>query len=562
MNITPCQVPPRTRLSHLPPIGIGSAEVESLTSYIARLAAAHCISPRELLHREILAPAGKASDYFQYSGSFTAYTINGAGELAELSVGRLRQSTLQHSLCYTTFLVWRDVFKYKQVLRSTRAWCSSCYSEQRAENRYVYDPLIWSVKAISMCIRHQEPLRWLCPHCGRKLPLLDARYRPGFCSKCSKWLGRQKLSTAKYSARHNLSPSQLATQLIASDVVGDLLSSMPMLSTQPSWQGFLSNLEGTVEKTVSYNISVFHEMDTQSSRMLNVLAGRTRPRIEELSQLCTVFNVSPIELLCGRGAPVLRKNFVLPANQDNVIKNPRKSLNEVEGTLRAALQQNVPTSFEEVARRQGHDPVRLRSRFPDLCDQVIAKHRDFVKCIHLSSAVIITRLRAALKEQPPPPLQSVLDSFHPRSTDYYYYSRHFDACVAIAKRHDDYHSRLTEKETFQETLNQALQENPAPSVSSLANSLGHSSEFLRRQYPVLAKAIDFRHRQYVSNQQRINNRNLRRIIYEAITAISALGKYASEARIKEHLQRQQIGSWCDNLFSQIVREVKSEVHIE
>lgn len=172
MNITPCQVPPRTRLSHLPPIGVGSAEVECLTSYIARLAAAHCISPRELLHRAILAPAGKASVYFKYSGSFTACTINGAGELAELSVGRLRQLTLQHGLCYTTFLVWRDVFKYKQVLRSTRAWCSSCYSEQLAEKRYVYDPLIWSVKAILMCIRHQELLRWLCPHCGRKLPLL------------------------------------------------------------------------------------------------------------------------------------------------------------------------------------------------------------------------------------------------------------------------------------------------------------------------------------------------------------------------------------------------------
>src|SRR5947209_65670 len=43
----------RSQLYQLEPIGIGSAGVESLTGYIARLADAHCVSVRSLLLDEV-----------------------------------------------------------------------------------------------------------------------------------------------------------------------------------------------------------------------------------------------------------------------------------------------------------------------------------------------------------------------------------------------------------------------------------------------------------------------------------------------------------------------------
>jgi TniQ len=45
--------PAHSRLYHLEPIGIGTPSVESLTSYIARLAAAHSVHPRNLLLCEL-----------------------------------------------------------------------------------------------------------------------------------------------------------------------------------------------------------------------------------------------------------------------------------------------------------------------------------------------------------------------------------------------------------------------------------------------------------------------------------------------------------------------------
>ena len=46
---SPRSIPPRSYLYRVAPMGVGSANVESLTSYLARLAAAHDISPAVLL---------------------------------------------------------------------------------------------------------------------------------------------------------------------------------------------------------------------------------------------------------------------------------------------------------------------------------------------------------------------------------------------------------------------------------------------------------------------------------------------------------------------------------
>ena len=46
-------IAPRSRLFHLEPIGVGTPYVESLTSYVARLAIAHSVPPGTLLAIEI-----------------------------------------------------------------------------------------------------------------------------------------------------------------------------------------------------------------------------------------------------------------------------------------------------------------------------------------------------------------------------------------------------------------------------------------------------------------------------------------------------------------------------
>lgn len=50
--------PPRSRLYRLEPIGIGTPEVESLSSYLNRLAQAHCVTVTTLIRHELLPRLG------------------------------------------------------------------------------------------------------------------------------------------------------------------------------------------------------------------------------------------------------------------------------------------------------------------------------------------------------------------------------------------------------------------------------------------------------------------------------------------------------------------------
>ena len=60
-DLIPPALPPRSRLFHLEPVGLGTPWVESLTGYIARLAEAHGIETNKLVTREILPLLGRAN---------------------------------------------------------------------------------------------------------------------------------------------------------------------------------------------------------------------------------------------------------------------------------------------------------------------------------------------------------------------------------------------------------------------------------------------------------------------------------------------------------------------
>src|SRR5574341_819764 len=85
--------PPRSRLYSLEPIGIGTAIVESLTGYTARLAEAHSVSVGDLVGRvlsdfsnpnaPIITAAAKASRVGGHGFRACSYGVNGVTDRAE-----------------------------------------------------------------------------------------------------------------------------------------------------------------------------------------------------------------------------------------------------------------------------------------------------------------------------------------------------------------------------------------------------------------------------------------------------------------------------------------------
>jgi hypothetical protein len=127
--------PPRqaqcSHLYSLPPIGVGTAAVESFTGYITRLAAAHAVETGVLVNNELLprVPCTKGSSIGSVPSKMptaffiSSFPLNGIGERARAWVNMLEHMTGMRGLDLLTLLPWAKVISCVHLLRTQRAWC-------------------------------------------------------------------------------------------------------------------------------------------------------------------------------------------------------------------------------------------------------------------------------------------------------------------------------------------------------------------------------------------------------------------------------------------------------
>lgn len=196
-DITQPELPPRSRLCHLAPIGVRTPEVENLTSFMMRLAAAHCVETGDLIRQEIV-PRLNCSDRLKSENGPLAFafypirytqTVNGVGPGVARWVGVLESLACQSELQLLTVFPWRNLLTRQLLMRKTRAWCPDCYADSKDQHEPIYEKLIWTLIPVSACMKHQSLLEETCPFCGRSSPWLKFRSRPGHCFQCDRWLG-------------------------------------------------------------------------------------------------------------------------------------------------------------------------------------------------------------------------------------------------------------------------------------------------------------------------------------------------------------------------------------
>lgn len=227
-------LPARSRLYALPPIGIGTPWVESLSSYVVRLADAHAVSVGDLVGRELSPFAVKPLVWFgrfmqqtratSHGFHARAHAINGFGESPRRWTDALERATLHAPLRFLTLLPFSGVFSRQGVPRGSRAWCAACYEEWRTRGDTVYEPLLWTINLVTGCPRHVVLLIEECPHCHRRSMPLAVYSRPGHCSHCQGWLG----STAAQAESSGTTPV-VETELERAEAIAELVAIAPQL---------------------------------------------------------------------------------------------------------------------------------------------------------------------------------------------------------------------------------------------------------------------------------------------------------------------------------------------
>jgi transcriptional regulator with XRE-family HTH domain len=390
-NLTLPIHPDHSRLYALEPLGMDTPYVESLTSYLARLAEAHSVSLRTLVKQELSPflkrdylsnPLGSSLDSFWME---SVRAISGTGSLAKDWSWSLERLTLRTDLHFLTLLPWSAVLTQQRLLRLNRTWCPECFMEWQSTEQPIYEPLLWNLNAVSICLYHRRTLLEQCPYpdCHAKLPVLTSYVRPGYCSKCSRWLG-----VMADIPKTSQTSDQWHWQFWVTEMIGELLAHNTKLTTIPHLKNIPDLVTASCEQIADGNIQNLESQIRLSRRTLNAWrSGRQIPQLESLLRLCYCCGISLYSL------------FTLPPGTSYSQKLDTRSLPDIpnpNGNRRhripmdririrqrlesiLAQEEQQPPSMRTVAKRLNYSPRELREHFPELNRAISNRRKEYYK---------------------------------------------------------------------------------------------------------------------------------------------------------------------------------------
>lgn len=368
------ELPARSVLYQIRPIGIGTAETESLASYLARLANAHHTRTIDFTMRYLF-PMTKI---VQPSLS----SANGVSVVANELVDVIERLTLGAGIRPTTFVLWANVIQHAKLLKDFRAWCAECYADQAAAEGPIYDHLQWAVEPVKICLRHDCALTESCPICKRRIPAALRSYLPGFCLYCHSWMGRQAAKSAA-SAMEGVSDDRTYERW-AAEQIGNVIAASPTLPAAPTTHHLIVAVNHCCDLVAEGKRSLLaHALEISETTLGQVKRGGAAPSIKTLVRLSYLTKI-PLFNLVMDSDYVLNHLSKYPVE---IIERPTKrafysrryhpfGCQRLRERVEAASTEIPPPSLAEVAKRVGYKhSSSLRAKFPELSTQIVNNYQ-------------------------------------------------------------------------------------------------------------------------------------------------------------------------------------------
>jgi hypothetical protein len=440
-ELTSPTVSPRTLLFALDPIGIGAPFVESLTSYISRLAEVHAVTVSDLVGHALAkcAPcdgpivSARAHDYRMGSGFHPGiHAINGVAEDARRWIAAAETATGRTGLRFLTLTPLKQVFCKQFLFRSVQAWCPACFADWRRDGLPLYLPLSWNLRMVGLCAKHGCPLEETCPDCGKQFGQLDPRARPGYCSRCGYCLG---LSTS--SRQDPRQEKYYDDELWVATSAGDVLASMPELEEDRLRDILRENIAALIKQAANGNQRVFSNLTKlPDNAVCGWIAGAHRPRPDQLFRICRRLRIPVSELLRRNGAWTIPSEIAtagIVADRRGVWRDDPETL---KAALLKAVKENPPPSLAHVAHRLNYKTCAPLQRLDaETCRQITLRYRAFRRRLRdgekCAPEQIENRLKESLALERPIPVARIAAEFGYQSTCVLH-AQFPDLCKAIA----------------------------------------------------------------------------------------------------------------------------------
>jgi TniQ len=537
-------IPPRSRLYRLEPIGIGTPYVESLTSYVTRLAETHCVTPKNLIMREIMPSLFQTEPILKYYSrvnklwSERPAVLNGISPIARQWVEMLQSLTLSDNLRFLTMLMFNKVIAISRLLRRSKAWCSLCYEEWRLTHKEIYDPLLWSLNGVDICSRHRQPLVTRCLHCQKTIPFLTQKSRPGYCPRCTRWLGNIKESLSIVDKEVS------EFQYWVAEVSGDLIATAPNLAVPPPRKQVALRIEAFLDHHADGNIS-------KLSRLLGVtiksLWGYLReeqvPYFDSFLKICFALSITPLEFLSTTTIPPLKNMRFNLESIPHVSRGKGKHVSEddvrcmrqvLETVLAVDNQFDLFPNLKEIAKRMGFSEWTVRKHCPDLSKAIARRYMN-----HWGEEEDLMRMKQVLEKEltnsEPKPLANAARQLHCWVDTL---RRYFpDLCHRIVKRYSERFDDALIEQRLQDVL---ARKEDTPAVSELAREMGYDPRILRRKFPELCNQVSTRHSAEQRKRRAEQNAETCHKIRSAVFLLHEQGIYPSTRQVRILLSDRHI----------------------
>ena len=173
------------------PLGRGTASVEALTSFLARLCRRRSVRVTDVVDG-VLRPCAPRGSFPTRSsmGSLlhsSAASFDSLGSPASTMVTAMEGATMRSDLRAHTLLplatVFDEIVNLPPVVRYRR-WCPGCFADAERAGLPLYEPLLWRVRGVTHCPVHRSPLVERCSRCGASQGAIAMRVPIGFCRVC------------------------------------------------------------------------------------------------------------------------------------------------------------------------------------------------------------------------------------------------------------------------------------------------------------------------------------------------------------------------------------------
>jgi hypothetical protein len=386
-----------TPLPSLSPLGLGSPDAESLSSYAQRLAASQSIFPGQLVFRVLTwLDEGRPEMIGSWAKHPRRVRIghnNNGFSHALVWLRLLQRLTGRADLEQLTTASWDHNFPTRQFQRSELAVCPHCL----AEDSEPYHRLSWLLQAVKVCLHHRIALTSTCPRCEKAIPIIHDRSMVLMCPWCGGDLRHIR------SESNTSEPTQY--DMWAAREVGDIIAASSEWFRPLEWSSASALKALGVSSGLRDAAAFARFVGTSKSTAWYWFTARVRPTlplalytfhrfgVSLASQLKQGRSENPIPARAPQSQPEFRLRRVW-------LRTPRNWA-RIRKLLRRESMCPLPEtrSLFQVSRAIGVDARTLRLRFPALCREISARHRDYKTSLRTTENQILRdQMIAAIKE--------------------------------------------------------------------------------------------------------------------------------------------------------------------